>query len=61
MREHKIGLMRTKEELVRLLAEKQRALKRAQQLSERLKKGDGLQLLTMNELKKMARSKGVSI
>jgi len=61
VKEHKIGLLRTKEDLVKLLAKKQRALKRAQQLSERLKKGDGLQVLTKNELKEMARAKGVSI
>ena len=61
LKEHKIGLLRTKDDLVKLLAKKQRVLKRAQQLSKRLKKGDGLQLLTMNELKEMARSKGVSI
>ena len=46
MKEHKIGLLRTKEELVHLLAEKQRALKKAQQVSERLKMGDGLHVLT---------------
>jgi len=61
LKEHKIGLLRTKDDLVKLLAKKQRVLKRAQQLSERLKKGDGLQLLTMNELKEMAKARGVSI
>ena len=61
LKEHKIGLLRTKNELVKLLAKKQRALKKAQLLSERLKKGDGLHVLTMNELKEMARAKGVSI
>jgi SPP1 gp7 family putative phage head morphogenesis protein len=61
LKEHKIGLLRTKDDLVKLLAKKQRALKRAQQLSERLKKGDGLQLLRMDELKEIAKAKGISI
>jgi len=61
LKEHKIGLLRTKDDLVHLLAQKQRALKKARQTSDRLKKGDGLQLLTMNELKEMARTKGISI
>jgi len=61
LKEHKIGLLRTKDDLVKLLAKKQQVLKRAQQLSERLKKGDGLQLLTKNELKEIAKAKGVSI
>jgi len=59
--EYQIGLLRTKDELAKLLAEKQRALKKAQEISERLKKGEGLLLLTADELKEMARSKGVSI
>jgi hypothetical protein len=54
-------LLRTKEELVDLLAKKQRALKKAQIVSERLKKGEGLHVLTMDELQEVARTKGVSI
>ncbi|MBW2309411.1 MAG: phage head morphogenesis protein, partial [Deltaproteobacteria bacterium] len=61
LKEHKIGLLRTKDELAKLVAKKQRALQKAQEISERLKKGEGLQLLTTDELKEMARSKGVSI
>jgi len=59
--DYEIGWLRTKDELAKLLAEKQRALKKAQEISERLKKGEGLQLLTADELREMARSKGVSI
>ena len=61
LKEHKIGLLRTKQELVGLLAEKQAALKHAQQLAEQLKKvpaPGGLDQLTVVELKEMA--KGVS-
>ena len=50
-----------KEELVKFLAQKQRALKKAREISERLKKGEGLHVLTMDELKEIARKKGVSI
>jgi len=59
--EYQIGLLRTKDELAKLLAEKQRTLKKAQEISERLKNGEGLQLLTADKLREMARSKGVSI
>jgi len=61
LKEHKVGLLRTKEDLVKLLAKKQRALKKAQLLSERLKKGEGLQVLTMDELKDMAQARSVSV
>jgi SPP1 gp7 family putative phage head morphogenesis protein len=61
LKEHKIGLLRTKDDLVKLLAKKQRALKKAQIVSERLKKGEGLHVLTMDELQEVARTKGVSI
>jgi uncharacterized protein YunC (DUF1805 family) len=64
LKEHKIGLLRTKEELVKLLAEKQTALKQAQQLAEQLKKvpaAGGLQDLTVVELKEMAKTKGISL
>jgi len=37
--EHKIVLLRTNEDLLKLLPEKQVALKKAQQKSEQLKKG----------------------
>jgi len=62
-KEHKIGLLRTKEELVKLLAEKQTALKQAQQLMEQLKKvpAGGFQDLTVVELKEMAKTKGISL
>jgi SPP1 gp7 family putative phage head morphogenesis protein len=63
LKEHKIGMLRTKEELIKLLAEKQTALKQAQQLAEQLKKvpADGLQDLTVVELKEMAKAKGISL
>jgi len=61
LKEHKIGLLRTKDDLVKLLAKKQRALKKAQIVSDRLKKGEGLHVLTMDELQEVARTKGVSI
>ncbi len=64
LKEHKIGLLRSKYELVGLLAEKQAALKHAQQLAEQLKKvpaPGGLDQLTVVELKEMAKAKGVSL
>jgi hypothetical protein len=61
LKDHKIGLLRTKEDLIGLLAQKQRALKKAQIVSERLKKGEGLHVLTVEELQEVARTKGVSI
>jgi hypothetical protein len=64
LKDHKIGLLRTKEELVDLLAEKQAALKQAQLLAEQLKKvpdTGGLQDLTVAELKEIAKTKGVSL
>lgn len=64
LKEHKIGLLRTKQELVELLAEKQAALKQAQQLAEQLKKvpaPGGLGQLTVVELKEMAKAKGISL
>lgn len=61
LKNHKIGLLRTKEELVELLAQKQRALKKAQIVSERLKEGEGLHVLTVEELQEVARTKGISI
>jgi len=53
LKQHKIGLLRSKDELVKLLAEKQASLKQAQQLAEQLKKvpaPGGLQDLTVAEL-----------
>ena len=64
LKEHKIGLLRTKQELVGLLTEKQAALKQAQQLAEQLKKvpaPGGLDQLTVVELKEMAKAKGISL
>ena len=64
LKQHKIGLLRSKDELVKLLAEKQASLKQAQQLAEQLKKvpaPGGLQDLTVAELKEMAKTKGVSL
>jgi len=59
LKEHKIGLLRTKDDLVKLLAEKQTAQKQARQLAEQLKKvpaAGGLQDLTVVELKEMAKA-----
>ncbi|HUT54386.1 MAG TPA: minor capsid protein [bacterium] len=64
IKEYKIGLLRTKEDLVKLLAEKQAALKQAQQITDQLKKvpaPGGLQGLSVNDLKDIAKDKGVSL
>ena len=64
LKEHKIGLLRTKDDLVQLLAQKQASLKQAQQLADQLKKippSGGLHDLTVVELQEMAKAKGVSL
>jgi len=64
LKEHKIGLLRTKDDLVQLHAQKQASLKQAQQLAEQLKKiqpTGGLHDLTVVELHEMAKAKGVSL
>jgi len=64
LKEHKIGLLRTKDDLIQLLAQKQASLKQAQQLADQLKKippSGGLHDLTVVELQEMAKAKGVSL
>ena len=64
LKEHKIGLLRTKNDLIQFLAQKQASLKQAQQLAEQLKKippSGGLHDLTVVELQGMAKTKGVSL
>lgn len=48
------AVLRTKDELTKLLVEKQRALKRAQEISERLKKGEGEQTPCITGRKKQS-------
>ena len=60
LKQHKIGLLRTKDDLVQLLAQKQASLKQAQQLAEQLKKiqpTGGLHDLTVVELQRWPRPK----
>jgi hypothetical protein len=62
--QYKIAALRSKEELVALLAEKQAALKQAQQVAQQMKalpKPGGLQGLTVSELQEVAKGKGVSL
>ena len=64
LKEHKIGLLRTKEELVELLAQKQAQLKQAQMVVQQMAKlppVDGLDGMTTNQLKEMAKSSGISL
>jgi hypothetical protein len=64
LKEHKIGLLRTKDDLSQLLAQKQASLKQAQQLADELNKilpSGWLHDLTVVELQEMAKSKGVSL
>ncbi|MGQ9795929.1 MAG: hypothetical protein ACUVR9_05830, partial [Desulfosoma sp.] len=64
LKQYKIGLLRTKDDLIQLLAQKQASLKQAQQLAEQLKKippSGGLHDLTVVELQEMAKTKGISL
>jgi SPP1 gp7 family putative phage head morphogenesis protein len=61
---HGIGALRTKEELVALLAQKQAALVQAQQIAAQIAKvpaSGGLHDLTVSELQDMAKAKGIPI
>jgi SPP1 gp7 family putative phage head morphogenesis protein len=61
---HGIGALRTKEELVALLAQKQAALVQAQQIAAQVAKvpaSGGLHDLTVSELQEMAKAKGIPI
>lgn len=64
LKEHKIGLLRTRDDLIQLLAQKQASLKQAQQPADQLKKippSGGLHDLTVVELQEMAKAKGISL
>jgi len=62
--QYKIGALRSKEDLVALLAQKQAALKQAQQVAvqvAQLPPSGGLHDLTVKELQEMAKGKGISL
>ena len=62
--QYKIGALRSKEDLVALLAQKQAALKQAQQISvqvAQLPPSGGLHDLTVKDLQEMAKGKGISL
>ncbi len=64
LKQHGIGALRTKDDLVALLAQKQAALVQAQQIAEQLAKvpaSGGLHDLTVSELQEMAKAKGIPI
>lgn len=64
LKEHKIGLLRTKDDLVQLLGQKQASLKQALQLMdqpEKISPSGGLHDLAVVELQGMAKAKGVSL
>jgi SPP1 gp7 family putative phage head morphogenesis protein len=64
LKEHKIGLLRTKEELVELLAQKQAQLKQAQLVAQQMAKlppVEGLDGMTSKQLQEMAKSNGISL
>ena len=64
LKEHKIGLLRTKEELVELLGLKQAELKQAKLLAAQMAKippAEGLEGMTAQQLKEMAKENGISL
>ena len=64
LKEHKIGLLRTKEELVELLGLKQVELKQAKLLAAQMAKippAEGLEGMTAQQLKEMAKENGISL
>ena len=64
LKEHKIGLLRTKEDLVGLLAHKQAELKQAKLIAQQMSKlppVEGLDEMTVLQLKKIAKNNGISL
>jgi SPP1 gp7 family putative phage head morphogenesis protein len=64
LKEHKIGLLRTKEELVELLGLKQAELRQAKLLAAQMAKippAEGLEGMTAQQLKEMAKENGISL
>ncbi len=64
LKEHKIGLLRTKDELIELLAQKQAQLKQAQMVAQQMAKlppVEGLDGMTSKQLQEMAKSNGISL
>jgi hypothetical protein len=62
--QYKIGALRSKEELVALLAQKQSALKQAVEVAQQMTKlppASGLTDLTVKDLQEMAKSKNISL
>jgi len=62
--QYKIGALRSKEELVALLAQKQAAVKQAVEVAQQVAKlppASGLSDLTVKELQEMAKGKGISL
>ncbi|MHB1000773.1 MAG: phage head morphogenesis protein [Armatimonadota bacterium] len=64
LKQYNIGALRSKDDLVGLLAAKQAAFKQAKALEEAVKKAmpqGGLQSMTMVQLKEMAKDQGISL
>lgn len=64
LKEYKIGLLRTKEDLIDLLSQKQAELKQAQMLAAQMSKipaPEGLDQLTAQKLKELAKENGISL
>ncbi|MCL4553272.1 MAG: minor capsid protein, partial [Candidatus Marsarchaeota archaeon] len=64
VKQYNIGALRSKDDLAKLLSEKQAAIKQAKALEEAAKKAmpqGGLQNLTMVQLKEMAKEQGISL
>lgn len=64
LKQFNIAALRSKDELVQLLAEKQKAIKQAKLLAEQAKNlpaSGGLQSLTMAQLKEMVKQQGISL
>jgi SPP1 gp7 family putative phage head morphogenesis protein len=64
LKEHKIGLLRTKEDLIGLLAHKQSELKQAKLIAQQMSKlppVEGLDEMTVLQLKKIAKNNGISL
>ncbi|QBG46055.1 phage head morphogenesis protein [Verrucomicrobia bacterium S94] len=64
LKEHKIGLLRTKDELIELLSQKQAQLKQAQMVAQQMAKlppVEGLDGMTAKQLKEMAKGNSISL
>ncbi len=64
LKEHKIGLLRTKEDLIGLLVQKQAELKQAKLIAQQMSKlppVEGLDEMTVLQLKKIVKNNGISL